>query len=163
LNDYHAHGSNPRTHPFHSWLFQKIDPKKSAARRKKFFGTGRKKREVFTEISQGEELNQSGEKIMRVRRTSVITNPYEGEKISINLGVKRITIDEPSFLDTPTPLHLTSEETSSPWSSLWFNTAVGSTLMISLLLLLLIIVGSVLQSTRRHHIKREQIVLQWAH
>merc|ERR1719397_1763207 len=40
------HKGDPRTHAFHSWLYQKIDPKVREARRKKFFGNGRRKRDA---------------------------------------------------------------------------------------------------------------------
>jgi len=40
------HKGDPRTHAFHSWLYQKIDPKVREARRKKFFGSGRRKRDA---------------------------------------------------------------------------------------------------------------------
>merc|ERR1719391_1199774 len=43
------HKGDPRTHAFHSWLYQKIDPKVREARRKKFFGSGRRKRDTTGE------------------------------------------------------------------------------------------------------------------
>merc|ERR1711874_158031 len=142
-DDYHSHGSNPRTHAFHSWLYQKIDPKVRAARRKKFFGTGRKKRQIPDELfdkiysidpTKGEEIKvQKTEKtdpsyhafhswqrqtvdqtkssrrrklvregrsfaLLQQKPHSIAKRDSNSEKISINLGVKRITIDD-SLLD----------------------------------------------------------------
>jgi hypothetical protein len=138
-DDFHSHGSNPRTHAFHSWLYQKIDPKVRAARRKKFFGTGRKKRQIPDELfdkiysidpTKGEEIkvektektdpsyhafhswqrqtvdqtkSSRRRKLVREGRSfallqqkphSIAKRDSNSEKISINLGVKRITIDD---------------------------------------------------------------------
>eukprot|EP00090_Calanus_glacialis_P031544 TRINITY_DN5234_c0_g1_i1.p1 TRINITY_DN5234_c0_g1~~TRINITY_DN5234_c0_g1_i1.p1 ORF type:complete len:2002 (-),score=261.87 TRINITY_DN5234_c0_g1_i1:78-6083(-) len=145
-DDYHSPGSNPRTHAFHSWLYQKIDPKVRAARRKKFFGTGRKKRQIPDELLEkiysieSEEKEREGKEtqikdpsfhafhlwqrqkvdqtkslrrrkrlregrsfaLLRQKRHSIAKRDSNGEKISINLGVKRITIDD-SLLDILPP------------------------------------------------------------
>merc|ERR1711879_651300 len=45
-----SHHGDPRHHAFHSWLFQKIDPKVREARRKKFFGRHRRKRNAIGNI-----------------------------------------------------------------------------------------------------------------
>jgi len=149
-DDFHSPGSNPRTHAFHSWLYQKIDPKVRAARRKKFFGTGRKKRQIpdeyFEEIysiepEEGEEEEERKDQetqiidpsfhafhlwqrqkvdqtkssrrrkllregrsfaLLRQKPHSIAKRDSNSEKISINLGVKRITIDD-SLLDILPP------------------------------------------------------------
>jgi len=146
-SDYHSPGSNPRTHAFHSWLYQKIDPKVRAARRKKFFGTGRKKRQIpdelfdkiysidTDEVEENEAKETEGSdpsyhafhlwqrqkvdktkssrrrKMLREGRSfallrqkphSIAKRDSNSEKISINLGVKRITIDD-SLLDILPP------------------------------------------------------------
>jgi len=143
-DDYHSPGSNPRTHAFHSWLYQKIDPKVRAARRKKFFGSGRKKRQISDDLLeiysieskqertgkptqnkdpsfhafhlwQRQKVDQTKSarrrKLLREGRSfgllqqkphSIAKRDSNGEKISINLGVKRITIDD-SLLDILPP------------------------------------------------------------
>merc|ERR1712062_132136 len=45
-----SHQGDPRHHAFHSWLFQKIDPKVREARRKTFFGRHRRKRNAIGNI-----------------------------------------------------------------------------------------------------------------
>jgi len=153
------HKGDPRTHPFHSWLYQKIDPKVREARRKKFFGSGRRKRdteedednlkeqenleedlllEVFglKDLEEGSDSSDASRKgraddsppnsesrfhafhlwlhlpvdpvVGKARRKKLwrqhhghlkeerrsMTKRAAGEGISINLGVKRITIQD---------------------------------------------------------------------
>jgi len=141
-DDYHSPGSNPRNHAFHSWLYQRIDPKVRAERRKKFFGVGRRKRQIPESLLediygstvkkmrkeadqqqhadstyhafhqwQRQELDPTKSsrrrKLLREGRSfavkqqkahSIAKRDSNSEKISINLGVKRITIDD-SLLD----------------------------------------------------------------
>jgi len=61
-----GHHGDPRHHAFHSWLYQKIDPKVREARRKKFFGSGRRRRstvdEDFREVHLDSEPRQEKER-----------------------------------------------------------------------------------------------------
>lgn len=217
--DYHSPGSNPKTHAFHSWLFQKIDPKVRAARRKKFFGSGRKKRQAKgkdilrtpvndlshlafqafagkdelaglwpgsihrpsplsisrtsekdpgmgkgIEHSRGEAQHQLMDKVLQSRDKRDSTHHpslQDGAKISINLGVKRITIDEPSLLESMVSPSISARESSSlgTLASPVIQTIIFSnhslTAAFCLFLFLVLLVGSGLHCLIfRHHVTK---------
>jgi len=158
------HRGDPRTHPFHSWLYQKIDPKVRAARRKKFFGSGRRKRElseeILLEIYPKDEENTEEQSTVSVQsrfhafhswqyqktdpalqqarrqrlwarhhqplpprqppHTVKRRSTSDGGGISINLGVKRFTIEDSMMdmlqMEQSAPLDTRNENESTSWS-----------------------------------------------